>query len=95
MFGGGRNLDFKSEETTSFEQTDLIQSALDNILKATILPKTPFEIDYRWSGIMGVGNQKKAIVKPLSNNVFCGVRLGGMGVAIGSTIGYELAQLID
>jgi hypothetical protein len=43
---------------------------------------------------MGVGNQKKAIVKPISNNVFCGVRLGGMGVAIGSLVGKELAELI-
>lgn len=41
---------------------------------------------------MGVGNQKKTIVKQISNNVFCGVRLGGMGVAIGSIIGKELAN---
>ena len=42
---------------------------------------------------MGVGKQKKAIVKQLSNKVFCGVRLVGMGVAIGSLIGKELAEL--
>ena len=42
---------------------------------------------------MGIGNQKKAIVKQISNNVFCGIRLGGMGVAIGSLIGKELAEL--
>ena len=44
---------------------------------------------------MGVGNQKKAIVKQLSSHVFCGVRLGGMGVAIGSLVGKELAALIN
>jgi hypothetical protein len=44
---------------------------------------------------MGVGNQKKPIVKQLSENVFCGVRLGGMGVAIGSLVGKELAALLD
>ena len=43
---------------------------------------------------MGLGGSKNPIVKPLSNNVFCGVRLGGMGVAIGSLIGTELADLI-
>ena len=94
LFGGGRNLDFKTEETTELNQTVLIQNKLEELLKTTILPETPFEIDYRWSGIMGVGNQKKAIVKQLSNNVFCGVRLGGMGVAIGSLVGKELADLI-
>ncbi|CAM1349885.1 gamma-glutamylputrescine oxidase [Tenacibaculum insulae] len=94
LFGGGRNLDFKTEETTEFGETEIIQHQLKEILKTTILPNTTFEIDYCWSGIMGVGNQKKAIVKQLSNNVFCGVRLGGMGVAIGSLVGKELADLL-
>jgi glycine/D-amino acid oxidase-like deaminating enzyme len=95
LFGGGRNLDFKTEETTKFGETEIIQNELEKILKETILPNTNFEIDHRWSGIMGVGNQKKAIVKQVSNNVFCGVRLGGMGVAIGSLVGKELAELIN
>ncbi|GAA4801636.1 FAD-dependent oxidoreductase [Litoribaculum gwangyangense] len=95
LFGGGRHLDFKTEETTVFAETSLIQNKLEELLKTTILPKTHFEIEHRWSGIMGIGNQKKALVKPLSSHVFCGVRLGGMGVAIGSLIGKELAELID
>ncbi len=95
LFGGGRNLDFKTEETAEFGETALIQNQLEEILKTTILPNTNFEIEHRWSGIMGVGNQKKAIVKQLSNNVFCGVRLGGMGIAIGSLVGKELAELIE
>ena len=93
LFGGGRNIDFKGEETTELKQTEQIQNKLEDLLKTTILPNNPFEIDYRWSGIMGVGNQKKAVVKQLSNHVFCGVRLGGMGVAIGSLVGKELADL--
>ena len=94
LLGGGRNLDFKAEETTEFNQTELVQNKLETLLETIILPETPFEIDYRWSGIMGIGNQKKAIVEQLSNHVFCGVRLGGMGIAIGSLVGKELADLV-
>ncbi|PQJ79899.1 NAD(P)/FAD-dependent oxidoreductase [Polaribacter porphyrae] len=95
LFGGGRNLDFKTEETTEFGQTEIIQNELERILKEIILPNQQFEIEHRWSGIMGVGNQKKAIIKQISNNVFCGVRLGGMGIAIGYLVGKELAELLD
>jgi len=94
LFGGGRNLDFEGETTITLTQTKIIQDKLEQLLKTVILPNIPFEIDYRWSGIMGVGNQKKPIVKQISNNVYCGVRLGGMGVAIGSLVGKELAELI-
>ncbi|MCL9808341.1 NAD(P)/FAD-dependent oxidoreductase [Flavobacterium luminosum] len=94
LFGGGRNLDFEGETTTSLEQTVLIQNRLEELLKTVILPQTDIKIAHRWSGIMGVGAHKNPIVKPLSNNVFCGVRMGGMGVAIGNLIGQELADLI-
>ena len=94
LFGGGRNLDFESETTTSLETTEIIQNRLQDLLKNVILPNTPFEIEHRWSGIMGIGNSKKPIVQQISNHVYCGVRMGGMGVAIGSLIGQELADLI-
>ncbi|XCF06416.1 FAD-dependent oxidoreductase [Tamlana crocina] len=93
LLGGGRNLDFKGEETTTFGQTELIQNQLESLLKTTILPEINFEIDHRWSGIMGMGNNKTPIVKSISNHIFCGVKLGGMGVAIGGLIGKELAEL--
>ena len=94
MFGGGRNLDKTGETTSEMEVTPLIMDSLEEILRTVILPSTPFEIDYRWSGIMGVGSTKKPIVKAVSATVYCGVRLGGMGIAIGSLIGEELAALI-
>ena len=92
LLGGGRNLDFKTEETTAFGTTELVQDKLIDILNKVILPNTPFKIDYTWSGVMGVGHQKKPILKQLSKNVACGLRLGGMGVAIGTTVGRQLAQ---
>lgn len=94
LLGGGRNLDFNAEQTTSLEQTPLIQNALEDLLGEVILPTTNFEIDHRWSGIMGVGSQKKPILKSLTPRVHLGVRLGGMGVAIGSSVGTQLADHI-
>ena len=95
LLGGGINLDFMTEETTEMAQTALIQDRLEELLKSIILPDTAFEIDHRWSGIMGVGDLKKPVIEQLSANVYCGVRLSGMGIAIGSLVGKELADLIE
>lgn len=94
LLGGGRNLDFEGETTTNLSQTEKIQNKLEDLLKNVILPNQEFQIAHRWSGIMGIGAHKNPIVSQLSNNVYCGVRLGGMGVAIGSLIGKELADLV-
>ena len=94
LLGGGRNLDFEGETTTELAQTVLIQNRLEQLLREVILPNQSFEIDQRWSGIMGIGSHKKPIVEQLSEHVYCGVRMGGMGVAIGSLIGKETADLI-
>jgi glycine/D-amino acid oxidase-like deaminating enzyme len=94
LLGGGRNLDFEGETTTELAHTEKIQNKLEDLLKNIILPNQEFEIAHRWSGIMGIGAHKNPIVSQLSENVYCGVRLGGMGVAIGSLIGKELAELL-
>lgn len=95
LFGGGRNLDFKTENTTELNTTSIVINELQNLLKEVILPNTPHEIDYTWAGIMGVGQTKDTIVKHYSNNIVCAVRMGGMGVAIGTLIGQEAADLIN
>ncbi|MDZ4665943.1 MAG: FAD-dependent oxidoreductase [Bacteroidota bacterium] len=93
LFGGARNLDIKGETSTDFKITSQIQKDLEKKLKHMILPNTPFEIDQRWAGIMGVGSEKKPIIKHVSKNVIAAVRMGGMGVAIGSLVGKEAAEL--
>ncbi|GAB5400794.1 MAG: FAD-dependent oxidoreductase [Aureisphaera sp.] len=95
LFGGGRNLDFEGETTTQMETTQRIQNELEALLRTTILPNLTFKISSRWSGIMGVGTQKKPIVKELEPHVYCGVRLGGMGVALGSSIGEQLSSFTN
>ncbi|MEJ8801404.1 NAD(P)/FAD-dependent oxidoreductase [Pontibacter sp. H249] len=94
LFGGGRNLDFKTEETTELGLTELVQHKLEELLSTVILPGTPYEVEHRWSGIMGMGNQKTTIVEQVSERVSCAVRMGGMGVAIGSLVGEEGAELV-
>lgn len=92
LLGGARNLDFEGETTTEINTTPIIQDALSNLLKSTIIPNIDYQIDYSWAGIMGVGDTKKPIIRKQSNNVAFGVRMGGMGVAIGSIVGKELSR---
>lgn len=87
LFGGGRNLDFEAETTTELALNARIQTRLDQLLKEVILPGTAFEVEQRWAGIMGVGSEKKPIIRQVSPNIVCAVRMGGMGVAIGSLVG--------
>lgn len=94
LFGGGRNLDFKTEETWDFGQTETVKTKLTGYLQEVILPGKDFEIDYWWSGIMGFGEHLTPIVKQAEPNVFCAVRCNGMGVAMGSLVGREVAELV-
>lgn len=93
LFGGGRNLDLKGEETFSQETTNLIQDKLESLLRQHILKGRDFKIVDRWAGTMGVGPSKFPIVKRISDRQVVAVRLGGMGVAIGSLVGQEAAEL--
>lgn len=94
LFGGGRNLDIKGETTSQQGLHSAIQQRLNHLLKNKILVNTPFQIDQRWSGIMGVGKEKKPIIQRCSPHVTAAVRMGGMGVAIGSLVGAHTADLI-
>lgn len=95
LLGGGRNLDIKGETTTEFALTEKIQLKLERLLKDIILPNKKFEIEHRWVGIMGVGPEKKPIIEWHGKNILLAVRMGGMGVAIGSMVGKKAAELFD
>lgn len=95
IFGGGRNLDFERESTTSFEINETILSALKEKLSHTILPTVPYKIDMIWSGIMAFGPDKKPVIERLSPNIIAGVGLGGMGVAIGTSVGEKLSKMLQ
>jgi glycine/D-amino acid oxidase-like deaminating enzyme len=94
LFGGGRNLDFDSEETFSDGLTTIVQTRLDEMLKSIIAPYTNVVVDQRWSGFMAMGTKKSYIVERRQPGLVMAVRCGGMGVAIGSLTGKQAAQLI-
>ena len=94
LLGGGRNLNFEGETTTDFGQTEQIQDSLKNLLNNVIMPNKKVEIDFTWSGIMGVGTTKKPIIQQIKQNISVGVRMGGMGVAIGSLVGQKVANIL-
>jgi gamma-glutamylputrescine oxidase len=94
LLGGGRNLDFKTENTTDLGENTMILENLKTILKQIILPNTPHEMDYNWSGIMAFGQTKKPIVQQHSEKIYLCVRMGGMGVALGSEVANQLVEEI-
>ena len=82
LFGGGRNIDFKTEETTAFEPNQKIIDDLKMKLKEIILPDIPFEIEQQWQGIMGFSENKSPIVMSLNNHTKYIMSCNGMGVAL-------------
>tara|TARA_B100001245_G_C22881901_1_gene424174 strand:+ start:167 stop:1288 length:1122 start_codon:yes stop_codon:yes gene_type:complete len=95
IFGGGRNVAIEEENTTEFGLNAIIEEKLLEDLKNIILPNIDFEVEMKWSGIMAFGDTKAPIVKKLASRQYLGVRLGGMGVALGSLVGEELASEIS
>lgn len=94
LLGGGRNLDFTTEETTEFGETTLVQNSLQHLLAEVILPNTAFEIEHKWSGIMAFGPHLSPIIEETKPRVFCAVRCNGMGIAIGSQTGQDAGDMI-
>ncbi|MBK9255015.1 MAG: FAD-binding oxidoreductase [Saprospiraceae bacterium] len=93
LLGGARNLDAEKEYTFSFGHTNIIQEALKSFL-SKIHPGAENQIDQWWSGILGVGPSKMPVCRWVNDDIVAGVRLGGMGVAIGSRLGEALSSLI-
>ena len=92
LLGGARHLDLKGEATTKEGINSRLESQLKEDLKSFIAPERPLEIDYAWSGIMAFGEGKAPLLLNPSSRVQAAVRLGGMGVALGTGLGKELAQ---
>ena len=95
LLGGARNMDFKAEEKSVMETTDILQNHLENFLRSVILPNQDFRIANRWSGIMAMGKDKSPVVQKISPRQIVAVRLSGMGVALAPKIGETVAEMIE
>jgi gamma-glutamylputrescine oxidase len=94
LLGGGRNLDFEAEATQEFGINERIRSALSQFLRTIVSRDLHAEPEMWWSGILGVGKEKSPIIKWHSENIATAVRMGGMGVAIGSLVGEQVAGMV-
>ena len=96
LLGGARNKAFKQETTTQMDVTINIQKELERYLNKVVLPKQKgqYTIDFRWSGIMAMGSEKMPIIKEIEPNIFCAVRMSGMGVALAPIVGKSVAKLM-
>ncbi len=96
LLGGARNKDFKNEKTYSLETSKTIQKVLEEFMMQRILPKGTKKpkIELRWSGTMGIGKIKKPIIQEIQPNVYCAVRMSGMGVAIAPIVAQKAIKLM-
>ena len=94
LLGGGRHLDKSGETTLESGVNSTIEKALKEDIASLIAPGVAVEIDYMWSGVMAFGSSKQPVIKRIDNHLVAGIRLGGMGVAIGASVGQDLAALI-
>ena len=95
LLGGGRQLDLPVETTTEQGINATIFSQLQQDIHDFIAPGKDLEIDYAWSGVMAFGANKKPLIQRVTPRISVAARLGGMGVAIGTHVGAELAELLD
>ena len=91
LIGGARHLDKEAEQTDQHAFNDSIRIYLKHFLEKHLF-KPPVEIAYEWTGILGVGKGKYPILDWVDNNVLTAIRLGGMGVALGTQVGRDAAE---
>lgn len=95
LFGGGRNKDISTEETTEMGENEIIKAYLFDLSKRLLDIDLQKNVEFSWAGIMGFSTTKSPVMQEIYPNVHIRAGLGGMGVAIGSEIGFEFAKLIN
>lgn len=86
LIGGGRHWTCSSEA----ERVERLKAwAVEHIAGLS-----HFEVEFQWQGHLGVGASRGPLIEDLGDGLYAGVRMGGMGVAIGTLVGRKLADLV-
>jgi glycine/D-amino acid oxidase-like deaminating enzyme len=93
LIGGGRHQHPSENNTSEYALSDDNKGYLSELLRSVVLPNQDFDIDHHWSGILCGGDVRDPVLEEVEPHVYAAYRLGGMGVAIGSAIGRDLAHL--
>jgi len=94
LVGGFRNRFKDSSETDQFHLNSELGTHLREVLVSVLPMNANPRIDFEWSGVLGLGATRKPEVRRLDSGLVLAAGLGGMGVALGSLLGKEAAQMI-
>ncbi|MFY0674395.1 MAG: FAD-binding oxidoreductase [Bacteroidia bacterium] len=93
LLGGARNEDFEAESTDILGLNSKISQKLEETLQV-LLGNKDFEVEQRWSGIMGFTENKQPNLSK-QNGVHHLVGMSGMGVALAFSISRDLVNQLD
>lgn len=91
LFGGGRHWGF--ELPLPPQRNEEVEAQWDDRLLAASRQWVQSEdVTHRWTGWLGVGPDRRPLIGESRPGLHHAVRMGGMGVAIGTRVGRELAE---
>lgn len=93
IFGGARNTALEEEATDRFEHNHAILMHLKWILDTIILPGQDYGISDAWTGIMAFSENKLPVIEK-HDGITMVMSCNGMGVALSSLVGKEVAEMI-
>ncbi|MDA0913004.1 MAG: FAD-dependent oxidoreductase [Bacteroidetes bacterium] len=86
LIGGGRHWNLDQSQT----RNQLIKWLHE------MFPRTQeVQIEYEWTGILGIGNERSTIVESFGKNGIAALRMGGMGIAIGMNVAKQAIQELE
>ena len=94
ILGGGRHIALEEETTFSTENSEQIKQYLMGELLPKLFRNNPPKMVESWAGTMGIGISKKPRIGLWKPGVWTAIRMGGMGIALGTLAGKMGADLM-